>query len=144
MLPIGFNAEYQLAYPLQVRTTTGPTTSIPSTVTGATSTSIPSTVAGATSTASGQSGATPATQTHSSLSTGAIVGITFGAFIAACLFVAGVLFFVYKSQSLRRAAGSQVEGGPGHYKPELDGQGLPTAVVRWELPVPVSHLTFFY
>jgi len=77
-------------------------------------------------------------QTHSSLSTSAIVGISFGAFITVSLFLAGVLFFVYKSWTLRHAAAAQVQRGPEYHKPELDSQASPTTVMRQELPVPVS------
>ncbi|KAK2738163.1 hypothetical protein FQN55_000783 [Onygenales sp. PD_40] len=82
---VAMSASYQIAYPIQVRSRLGetiPTASFP--------------------TATDQSGGNPNDAPGGSgaggggLSTGAIIGLSFGVFFAVALVVSGVLFFLYK------------------------------------------------
>ncbi|KAK2797554.1 hypothetical protein FQN50_009149 [Emmonsiellopsis sp. PD_5] len=83
---VAMSASYQIAYPIQVRSRLGET--IPTAL--ATDTSRPSNP----NNAPGGSGADGGG--GGGLSTGAIIGLSFGVFIAVALVVSGVLFFLYK------------------------------------------------
>jgi hypothetical protein len=108
---------YQMVFPIQVRSQSGET--IPKT----SSASAPSTsTAGANTTS-----ATPISSSHGSLSTGAIVGIAFGAFFALAFLIAGVMLFLYKNKKAGKKEVSVIQSSEWHQtggKAELPGQGV--------------------
>lgn len=107
-----------LAYPIQVRIKSGDTFS-----------TIPSPAVGS---ITGDS--LSATESHSSLSTSAIIGTAFGAFFSIVFVVAGILFFVYKSLQLRKRGNTPPAEPPiGH---DVGKDRTVVAYEKAELPVP--------
>jgi hypothetical protein len=118
-IPPGFEGQYQLAYPIQVRQ-------------GGTGTGVPPYIAASQTGSISPPTGTTTTNSPSAqplLSAGAIAGIAVGAFLGGALLIAVAIRLTFKMTLRKRIHNASQfhtgEASTAVYKPELDGRGVP-------------------